>query len=170
MGDNVWEWGRSRVEAISLGSLGNAYDFLGQYQRALDFDQQHNEIAREIGDRSGEATSYFNLALTQVKLDDHWAAKQNFEQAKAIFTELKLDHRVETCDQAIRQRNQIIAATLRRVPALGEASEPALPNWWEKSLPANETKTRSASSSKLPAWAWFTLGLGLILLITWLRR
>ncbi len=120
--------GDKRGIANSLGNLGNAYYSLGDYQRAIDLYSQHRELAEAIGDRNGAARSYFNLAQAQAKLDDHWAAKQNLEQAKAIFTALKLDHMIEKCDQAIRERNQIIAATPRRVPTLGEPAEPALPD------------------------------------------
>jgi tetratricopeptide (TPR) repeat protein len=87
--------------ATSLGNLGNAYYSLGDYQRAIDFHSQSLEIKQVIGDRNGEADSFFNLAQAQAKLADHWAAKQNLEQAKAIYTTLKLDHMVEKCDQAL---------------------------------------------------------------------
>ncbi len=46
---------RNNGEAAALGSLGLAYDSLGQYQRAIDFHQQSLEIQREIGDRKGES-------------------------------------------------------------------------------------------------------------------
>ncbi len=159
--------GDKRGVATSLGNLGNAYNSLGDYQRAIDFYSQQRELAQAIGDRWGEGASYFNLALAQAKLDNHWAAKQNLEQAKAIYTALKLDHLVETCDQAIRERNQIIAATPIKAPTLEEPE--ALPDWYLKSLPANEPKPRPASSSKTPLWLWFAVGIGIVLLIAWLR-
>ena len=43
------------------GSLGSAYSAIGQYQRAIDFQQQSLAIRREIGDRRGEAISLGNL-------------------------------------------------------------------------------------------------------------
>ncbi|MEA5565857.1 NB-ARC domain-containing protein, partial [Anabaena sp. UHCC 0399] len=43
----------NRKYIASLTSLGNAYDSLGEYQRAIEFFQQSLEISREIGDRNG---------------------------------------------------------------------------------------------------------------------
>jgi len=34
-----------------LGSLGNAYHSLGEYRRAIEYYEQHLQIARELGDR-----------------------------------------------------------------------------------------------------------------------
>ncbi|MFM6405150.1 MAG: tetratricopeptide repeat protein, partial [Microcystis sp.] len=45
----------------SLTSLGNVYYSLGEYQKAIEFNQQSLAIEREIGDRGGEAKSYNNL-------------------------------------------------------------------------------------------------------------
>ena len=47
----------------SLTSLGNAYNSLGEYRRAIDYHQQSLEIKREIGDRSGLANSLGNLGI-----------------------------------------------------------------------------------------------------------
>ncbi|MDY7022653.1 MAG: CHAT domain-containing protein, partial [Cyanobacteriota bacterium] len=43
--------------------LGLAYRSLGQYQKAIEFFQQSLAIAREIGDRSGEANSLDNIGF-----------------------------------------------------------------------------------------------------------
>lgn len=37
--------------------LGNAYYFLGDYGRDIEYQQQHLTIAREIGDRHGEGSA-----------------------------------------------------------------------------------------------------------------
>ncbi|NJM58624.1 MAG: hypothetical protein HC857_16125 [Synechococcales cyanobacterium RU_4_20] len=59
----------------------------------------------------------------------------------------------------------------RRVPALGEASEPAVPDGWGNCLPANETKPRPAASpSKTPVWFWFVVGIGIVALVWWLKH
>ncbi|MGI8932898.1 MAG: tetratricopeptide repeat protein, partial [Phormidesmis sp.] len=93
-------------EANSLSNLDIAYASLGEYHQAIDFQQQ-SEIAREIGDRNGTALSLFNLALAYAKIDEHWKACEGYAQAKEIFTELKLAHRVEECEKAIQARNRI---------------------------------------------------------------
>ena len=65
----------------------------GDYRQLIDYYQQSMVIKREIGDRKGIAISLFNLANTYAKIDEHWKAREGYEQAKAIFTELKLAHR-----------------------------------------------------------------------------
>ena len=45
------ETGDRNREVISLASLGNAYQSLGEYHLAIEFYQQWLDIAREIGDR-----------------------------------------------------------------------------------------------------------------------
>ena len=39
------------AEGAHLGNLGNAYNNLGEYRRAIEYYEQHLTIAREIGDR-----------------------------------------------------------------------------------------------------------------------
>jgi tetratricopeptide (TPR) repeat protein len=131
-------------EATSLGNLGNAYDSLGEYRRAISFHEQHNEIAREIGDRRGEARSLFNRALALAKIDDYWAGRQSLEQARELFVELQLNHRIEQCDALIRKYGQIIAAQPRQTPTIGSPAPPKPEDdWYQKSLPANETSSAS---------------------------
>jgi tetratricopeptide (TPR) repeat protein len=106
--------------AASLGNLGSSYNCLGEYQRAIEFQSQSVELAEVIGDRHVNANAHFNLALAQANLDDHWAAKQNYGQAKIIFTDLKLDHMVKKCIEAIRECDTVIAAIPIKVPTLDD--------------------------------------------------
>jgi len=92
--------------ALSLYGLGLAYDSLGDLNKAVAFHSYALKIAEEIGDRQVEAQAHFNLAVAKVKLDAPLAAKQNFEQARAIFESLKCDHMmVERCDKALYKIN-----------------------------------------------------------------
>jgi tetratricopeptide (TPR) repeat protein len=68
--------------------LGNAYYSLGQYQRAIEFHQQHNEIAREIGDRSGEAASLGNLGNAYQSLGQYQRAIEFQQQWNEIAREI----------------------------------------------------------------------------------
>jgi len=45
----------------SLILLGNCYDFLEQYEKAIAHHQQHHDISEEMGDRQGVASSLGNL-------------------------------------------------------------------------------------------------------------
>ncbi len=104
------EIGDLRGEAASLGSLGNIYDSLEQYQRAIDFHQQSLEIQREIGNREGEASSLFNKALALAKFEPRrFETLTTLQQARKICVDLQLNHRVEQCDEAISNFNQMTA-------------------------------------------------------------
>ena len=48
-------------ECICLGSLGNSYELLGDYQLAIEFYHQWLELARFICDRNGEAMALCGL-------------------------------------------------------------------------------------------------------------
>ena len=48
------EVGDQRSEITALGNLGNAWDDLGETQKAVGFHEQSLAIAREVGDRRGE--------------------------------------------------------------------------------------------------------------------
>ncbi|NJO73503.1 MAG: tetratricopeptide repeat protein [Leptolyngbyaceae cyanobacterium RM1_406_9] len=161
------EIGDRQGEAASLGGLGSAYYSLGQYPQAIDFHQQSLAIDREIGDRRGEAVTLFNLAFALAKLDQHWEGVQRLNQAKQLYTALKLDHKVEKCDAAIYDFNRIIAAKPRPVPPkLHE--EPPVPDWWEKSLPTSTQPKLRRSQQQVPLWVYFLMGLAIALLIAWL--
>jgi tetratricopeptide (TPR) repeat protein len=55
----------------SLNNLGNAYNNLGEYQKAIDIFKQSLNIAREISDRRFEGISLSNLGLTYYYLTDY---------------------------------------------------------------------------------------------------
>ncbi|ELP54680.1 stress-induced bacterial acidophilic repeat motif family protein [Microcystis aeruginosa TAIHU98] len=74
--------------AASLSSLGNAYYFLGEYQKAIEFHQQSLAITREIGDRGGEAASYNNLANVYDSLGEYQKAIEFHQQSLAIEREI----------------------------------------------------------------------------------
>ncbi|OCQ95114.1 hypothetical protein BCR12_06885 [Limnothrix sp. P13C2] len=82
------EIGDRRGEANSLGNLGNAYYSLGQFQRAIDFHEQHRAIAREIGDRKGEANALGNLGNDYDSLGQYQRAIEYHEQSLAIDREI----------------------------------------------------------------------------------
>ncbi|GBD52757.1 hypothetical protein BGM30_18500 [Microcystis aeruginosa NIES-298] len=74
--------------AASLSSLGNAYYFLGEYQKAIEFHQQSLAIDREIGDRGSEAASYNNLGLVYKLLGEYQKAIEFHQQSLAILREI----------------------------------------------------------------------------------
>ncbi|MCZ8307237.1 MAG: tetratricopeptide repeat protein [Microcystis sp. LE19-98.1E] len=74
--------------AASLTSLGNAYHFLGEYQKAIEFHQQCLAIFREIGDRGSEASSYGNLGNVYYFLGEYQKAVEFHQQSLAITREI----------------------------------------------------------------------------------
>jgi hypothetical protein len=55
---------------------------------------------RAIGDIQGEAGTWFNLGNTQAQLGQ-LAARTSYQNAKALFQQLKLTDWVQNCDNAI---------------------------------------------------------------------
>ncbi|MEG4489584.1 CHAT domain-containing tetratricopeptide repeat protein, partial [Microcoleus sp. D2_18a_B4] len=75
-------------EATSLGSLGNAYNSLGEYHRAIAFYEQYLVISREIGDRQGEATSLGSLGNAYNSLGEYHRAIAFHQQYLEISREI----------------------------------------------------------------------------------
>ncbi|BAG02494.1 tetratricopeptide protein [Microcystis aeruginosa NIES-843] len=73
---------------VSLTSLGNVYNSLGEYQKAIEFHQQSLAIFREIGDRGGEAASYNNLGNVYNSLGEYQKAIEFHQQSLAIKREI----------------------------------------------------------------------------------
>ncbi|UNU22112.1 CHAT domain-containing protein [Microcoleus vaginatus PCC 9802] len=82
------EIGNRQGEANSLGNLGNAFDSLGQFDRAIAFHEQSLEIKREIGDRQGEANSLGNLGSAYISLGQYQKAIAFHEQSLEISREI----------------------------------------------------------------------------------
>jgi tetratricopeptide (TPR) repeat protein len=96
------EIGDLQGESSSLGNLGNIYQSLRQYQRASELYQQCLEIQHKIGDRHGEATSLFNQALALLRSKSQCVeALARLKQARDIYQELKIEHKVKECNEAI---------------------------------------------------------------------
>jgi tetratricopeptide (TPR) repeat protein len=163
------EIGNRRGEAVSLGNLGSTYQLLGEHQRAINFHKQSLEIKREIGNRRGEADSLFNQALALAKYEPRrFEAFIQLKQASEIFAELKLDHEVEKCDQAIYSFERIIATEKSQsAPTIGDPRPPE--DWVKRSLVNNSTP-RSTSPQKIHWAVWFGVGLGICFLLFLLRR
>ena len=74
---------------MGLGNLGLAYDSLGDYAKAIEYDRQWLAIAREIKDRQSEGKALGNLGSAYLSLGDYAKAIQYAQQQLAISREIK---------------------------------------------------------------------------------
>jgi CHAT domain-containing protein/Tfp pilus assembly protein PilF len=68
--------------------LGNAYNFLGEYPKAIEFYQQSLAIQREIGNRNGFASSLMGLGNAYNFLGEYPKAIEFYQQSLAIQREI----------------------------------------------------------------------------------
>lgn len=83
-----------KFEGFHLGNLGNAYDLIGEYQKAIDYQEQRLEVAKEIGDKQGEGSVFGNQGITYAKLGNYHKAIEYFKQTLKISQDSG-DKRVE---------------------------------------------------------------------------
>ncbi|MCL1467136.1 CHAT domain-containing protein [Argonema galeatum] len=76
-------------EANSLGSLGIAYNSLGQFERAITFHEKSLAIKRQIQDCQGEATCLGNLGIAYHSLGEYEEALNCHKQSLDISREIK---------------------------------------------------------------------------------
>ena len=89
----VAAWGKAQPlrnwnYTASLTCLGNTYDSLGQYRKAINFHQQSLEIDRKIGDRYGEAISLGGLGNAYEALGQSHEAINFYQQSLEIDREI----------------------------------------------------------------------------------
>jgi tetratricopeptide (TPR) repeat protein len=79
-------------EAARLNARGIDLRRSGEYEEAIAAHTDALELARRVGDRSGEAMTLNNLALAFGHAGDDQGALDLFEEAAAILRELRDDH------------------------------------------------------------------------------
>jgi tetratricopeptide (TPR) repeat protein len=70
-----------RREANRLSNLGNAYQSVGEYQRAIEYQEQSLAIASEVGDQASEGMALLNLGIAYALLGEYPRAIEYFQQA-----------------------------------------------------------------------------------------
>ncbi|NEP01391.1 MAG: CHAT domain-containing protein [Symploca sp. SIO2E9] len=75
-------------EGYCLSSLGNVYDFFGEYQKAIQYHQQSLEIAGKIGNSAVEGMCLGNLGKSYLSLGEYKKAidchQKSFQIAQSI--------------------------------------------------------------------------------------
>ena len=67
------------MEGVAYSNLGNAYDSLGDFKRAIDYHERDLKIAKEVGNIAGEGETYGNLGNCYHGLGDFHRAIDYFE-------------------------------------------------------------------------------------------
>ena len=75
-------------EGGAYGNLGNAYQSLGDYRKAIEYHEKDLKIDIEIGDRSGEGGAYGNLGNAYQSLGDYRKAIEYHEKLLKIAIEI----------------------------------------------------------------------------------
>ena len=75
-------------EGSTYGNLGNAYDSLGDFKKAIEYHERHLKIAKEVADRAGEGSSYDNLGNSYHRLGDFKKAIEYHERHLKIAKEV----------------------------------------------------------------------------------
>ena len=83
-----WKLGEYGRAGNALGSLGTAYNSLGQDEQAIYFHQQHLTIARDIGDRNGESVALGNLGTAYNSLGQHEKAIELYQEHLTIARQM----------------------------------------------------------------------------------
>ncbi len=135
------ELGDRRGEGITLGNLGVTCESLGEHRRAIEFHEQQLQIAREvgnrrgkgvareIGDRLGEAHAHWNTSLTLENLGKRSQAIAEAEEALKIYKQIESPD-AENARKALASGGQ---KAKRAVPsAVGAANvSPARKHLWD---------------------------------------
>ncbi|MFK0733341.1 MAG: tetratricopeptide repeat protein, partial [Gloeotrichia echinulata HAB0833] len=79
---------KNRNYLDSLNLLGFAYFSLGEYQQAIEFQQQSLDISRDINDRNGEGFSLMALSYTYFSLGEYQKAIEFYQQSLAMSREI----------------------------------------------------------------------------------
>jgi tetratricopeptide (TPR) repeat protein len=166
-----WAW--------TITSLGSLCCSLGEYQRAIDFQQQALEIKRQIGDRNGEAASLGNLGNAYKSLGEYHRAI-DFQQKSLEITRQIGDRNGE--GKSLFNIG-IVLANLNRYPealqhfhqAQAIYTELQLDHMIEKCNNAiqtcNQTINKKRRNQRLRRFLfWFGIGITIVLLVWWLRK
>ena len=71
-------------ESKCYTNLGNAYQSLGDYGKAIEYNEKSLEIFKDIGDRAGESSCYTNLGNAYDSLGDYGKAIEYHEKSLEI--------------------------------------------------------------------------------------
>lgn len=80
----------------SFHNIGTLYFTMGDYDKALSYNEAALGIREEIGDKSGQAGTLSNISKTLLKLNDSQGSRKNIEKSLAIALEIGAKDRIKT--------------------------------------------------------------------------
>ena len=89
MNETSKEVGHRAGEGRASCNLGNAYESLGDFQKAIEYHEQHLKISKEVGDRAGEGKAYCYLSNAYNSLIDFQKAKEYHKRHFKISKEVR---------------------------------------------------------------------------------
>ena len=83
------ELGHRTDEGSAYGDLANAYQLVGDFQKAIQYNKKHLLIAKDLGDRAGEGRAYGSLGNAYLSLGDLQQAIQYHQKHLQIAKDLE---------------------------------------------------------------------------------
>jgi tetratricopeptide (TPR) repeat protein len=109
-----------------------------------------------------------SIAPTYLKLKHAYQAKLSYEQALNFWSQIGYEPGIQHCQNALRNINQAPQYESAPVAPPLHDDPPALPDWYEKSLPtAPRPVARRATRRHFPWWGWFLVGVAIVVAIAW---
>ena len=72
----------------SLNRLGNCYNYLGQYEKAIAYHQQSLDISEAMGDQQGVASSLHTIGSILLKLENYSEAERKIQASLVISQDI----------------------------------------------------------------------------------
>ncbi|KAL9981485.1 hypothetical protein ACROYT_G010192 [Oculina patagonica] len=82
------EMGDKAAEGEAYGKIGNAYQVLGSFNKAIDYHELQLKIAKQVEDKTGEGSAYSNIGNVYQCLGDFNKAREYFAAHLRIAKEV----------------------------------------------------------------------------------
>ena len=133
-------------EANTLNGFGKFYLEQREVNVSIEYHQEALAIVQAIGDLYTEAATWFYLGNALEGGSNTLDAKQAYQQAYQLFSEIGVTHYAEICEKKIQTVGQSIPKRPIQAPSLREP-EPELPDWYIKSLPSESERTHPSAGA-----------------------
>jgi len=88
----------NKLNAIILGSIGEAYNDKGDYLKALDYVQKSLKVLKSLGDKMMLSKSYTQLGLIYLNVLDYQKSLAYFKDGLEIAEEINFKYQINDCN------------------------------------------------------------------------